>query len=291
MQKNFSLVLLNQFDIKSNSLKNNSNILKMQLLKSIIKNANTLRDKIAVIKLPSCVILNNNKLDEFIENLSVLSECGLKAIVVHDFKDILELKADEFGLNHNGYLANCLPDKAISIYEMILAGHVSKYLVNKFNLFGVKSLGISGKDGQMVVTKNVRKLKATNDLKDSYISEPITISPEILLELDEALITPVISPVGCSENGSTSVVEVDKLVAMLAVSLEADYVVYMDEAFDDLNQNVKIKHKDFLQSSWPKNSNNLGLLRAARYAHENCIAVIHLSNPQVENALFSSFFD
>ena len=62
----------------------------MEYVKKIISNAAKLKDKLVLVKLPSSIIKNPKSLKEFINDISILSECGAKMFIVHEYEDLLK---------------------------------------------------------------------------------------------------------------------------------------------------------------------------------------------------------
>jgi acetylglutamate kinase len=259
-------------------------------LKTLLKNISSLKGHLAVVKLPFSIINDNAKLEELAGNLNVLSECGIKFILIADYQGILEQKLKDFNLDKIVESLELDHEKSIEIYEMILSGYVVKHLASKLTMLGLKVISLSGKDAQMIVTKNIRRLKFANDTNTSatFIAEPVIVWPEALIALDNTSIIPIIAPIGCCENGGTSVVEIDKLVAKLGVVIGADHIIYLDDSLSYLYKPSHILSIDFPKSNYGIKNNSI--IKGINYIRENSSADIHLINPDMQDFLLAAFF-
>ena len=108
------------------------------------------------------------------------------------------------------------------IVQMVLAGKINKSLVNLLEIKGGKAMGISGIDGRMIkaVPKN-EKLGFVGTITDVNI-EPIA-------DLLKHHYIPVVSTVGCDDEGNVYNINADTAAAYIAGALEAECLISMTD--------------------------------------------------------------
>ncbi len=296
MQKRFSVVYPSVSKGKLTRTKNLQSAATTNLIKDVIRNANEVRDKVIVIKLPSAVIEDDILLNNFIENVGLLQACGAKIFLVHDHTHLVKETLKSFGIEEK-YIRDVLVTdyKSTQIIEMILSGHINKLIVSKLNKLGCAAIGISGKDGNLIQAKKSQissnKAKNPTVIELGFISEPITINNEILLHFEDMGATVVISPVASDENGHTHLLDADLTAALISTSLEADYLVFSYE--EKLLDIKKAKTTDIkaLQKLLHNNHSSpkvVSLIEAAICAVANNTERIHFIKENVRDALLLS---
>ena len=269
---------------------------KSSLIKNIITRASEIRDQVLVIKLAPVVIQCDELLANFIDNIRMLNICGAKIIIVHDYTNLVADTLKLFGLDdqfiNNLQISNYQRDQII---EMVLSGHINKLIASKLCDHGCSAIGISGKDGNLMQAKKSKlfyKRASEQDIIDiDFISEPIMINTEILLNFEDINIIPVISPIANDENGRTHLLDANLTASMIASSLGADHLILPKD--DGLlgNQNLIIQEAQILKQILQVNNNNVcTLLKSAIYALENNTNHVHLIDVSIHDAVLSSMF-
>ena len=156
-------------------------------------------------------------------DIVLLSMIGIKVVVVHgggpEISDMLKKtgKKSEFV---NGLRVT--DRETMDIVEMVLAGKVNKDLVNLVELAGGKSIGISGVDGHMIKAAQLDpKLGAVGEIQDVDVT-PIT-------DLLDMGYIPIISTVGCDEQGNLYNINADTAAARIAGKLGAESMLTMTD--------------------------------------------------------------
>jgi len=244
-----------------------------------------------VISLSSVVIEDKILLNNFAENLETLSNSSIKSTIVHDYKNLVESHLDFLGAKKNRYSE--LGNYGISdLYEMIICGHINKRVVSKLCSFGLQALSFSGKDGNLIVAGG--EARSVANAKDLSIGEPAIINPEILFELEETKIIPVISPIACNKKGYTTILDTGYTAAMIASAINASRLIIMCEddflinqvgmlsSFNELNK--------LLENTLEITAND-PLIKAAKYILLNSEISVHFIDARKNNSLLLSIFD
>ena len=148
---------------------------------------------------------------------------GVKVVLVHGGgPEISELMA-RLGKKPEFVDGLRVTDKeTVDIVQMVLAGKVNKTLVNLLEMKGGKAMGISGMDGRLI------EAKVKNE-KLGYVGTITQIHITPVIDLLEKGYIPVVSTVGCDEQGNTYNINGDTAAAWIAGALKAERLIMMTD--------------------------------------------------------------
>jgi len=118
---------------------------------------------------------------------------------------------------------------------MVLSGSINKQLVSAINSAGGRAVGLSGKDGNLIVAKKLQRTKRdpnTNverivDL--GFVGEPDEINPEVLETIMNSDLIPVVAPIGVGKGGETYNINADTVAGAIAGALNADRLLFLTD--------------------------------------------------------------
>ena len=113
-------------------------------------------------------------------------------------------------------------EETAQIVLMVLAGKINKGLVNMIEQKGGKAIGLSGVDGHMI--ESVMKNE-----KLGFVGEITNINPEIIEDSLEKGYIPIISTVGCDNDGNIYNINADTAAAKIAGALGAESLISMTD--------------------------------------------------------------
>jgi len=112
----------------------------------------------------------------------------------------------------------------MEIVEMVLAGKTNKGIVAHLNQQGALAVGLSGKDGNLIVAE-----RETTKGDIGFVGRILKINPALLHTLAGAGYIPVISTVAVGKNGESYNINADTAAGELAVALGAVRLVMMTD--------------------------------------------------------------
>ena len=117
-----------------------------------------------------------------------------------------------------------MTDKAtVEVVEMILSGLVNKRIVQAINDQGGRAVGISGKDDDLMVC-------VADDPELGFVGRPVEMNVQVLRDLYEAGIIPVVAPVATGmEDNETFNVNGDTAAGAIAGALQADRLLLLTD--------------------------------------------------------------
>jgi acetylglutamate kinase len=117
-------------------------------------------------------------------------------------------------------------EETMEIVEMVLAGKTNKGIVSILSQQGGKAVGLSGKDGRLLVAKKKAHAHGT-DL--GFVGEIEKINPEIVQILIREGYIPVISSVAVGSEGESYNINADHAAGALASALGATKLVMLTD--------------------------------------------------------------
>jgi len=183
---------------------------------------------------------------DFARDIVLLEQSGMKPVVVHgggpqisDMLKRLDIKSEfKDGLR--------VTDKAtVEVAEMVLSGSVNKQLVDMINKVGGKAIGLSGKDGAMVMAeKHMPKPKGRKKGVDlGFVGQPAKVNTHVLNKIIQSEIIPVIAPIATSKQGDTYNVNADTFAGAIAGALQAKRLLLLTDVSGVMNKQKELIHK------------------------------------------------
>ena len=180
----------------------------------------------------------------FARDIVLLRQIGSNPVVVHgggpqigDMLDRLEVKSEFVeGLR-------VTDEESISVVEMVLSGTINKQIVSAINGAGGFAVGLSGKDGNLIVAEKLRRTTRDPDsniekvLDLGLVGDPKTITSHVLDNFKESDITPVIAPIGVGTEGETLNVNADTAAGAIAAALNAKRLLMLTDIVGVLDKN------------------------------------------------------
>src|ERR1700748_2021630 len=97
---------------------------------------------------------------DFAQDIVLMKQTGIEPVVVHGGGPQIGEMLDRLSIKSNFIDGLRVTDEAaISIVEMVLTGSINKQIVSGINAAGGRALGISGKDGNLVVARKLERMK------------------------------------------------------------------------------------------------------------------------------------
>jgi acetylglutamate kinase len=110
----------------------------------------------------------------------------------------------------------------IEVVEMVLAGGVNKRIVQAINMQGGRAVGLTGKDANMIVCDPA-------DPALGFVGEPVEVTPDVLHQMHEAGIIPVVAPLGTGREGETYNINGDTAAGAVAAAMKADRLLLLTD--------------------------------------------------------------
>ncbi|HEY9164183.1 MAG TPA: acetylglutamate kinase [Magnetovibrio sp.] len=186
----------------------------------------------------------------FARDIALLRQVGANPIVVHGGGPQIGAMLDKLAIKSEFIDGLRVTDQAtVDVVEMVLAGSINKHIVSQINAAGGFAVGLSGKDGNLILADKLRRtVKDSNSnieriLDLGLVGEPRTISPHILDFFEQSDITPVIAPIGVGPNGETLNINADTAAGAIAGAMGAKRLLMLTDIKGVLDENGKLVPK------------------------------------------------
>ncbi len=179
--------------------------------------------RICVIKYGGNAMVNEKLKQAVMRDMVLLNFVGVKVVLVHGGGPEISGMLKKIGKESkfiNGLRVT--DEETVEIVQMVLAGKVNKDLVSLISQAGGRSIGLSGIDGKMIKA-------ACKDEVLGYVGEIQKINPQPILDVLENGYIPVVSTIGCDNEGNTYNVNADTAAAKIAAALNAETLISMTD--------------------------------------------------------------
>lgn len=200
-----------------------NNSQRAQVLVEALPYVQKYNGKIVVVKYGGNAMINEELKHDVMRDMVLLHLIGVKVVLVHGGGPEISAMLKRVGKQSEFVNGLRVTDEETSeIVQMILAGKINKSLVAKLDNLGGRAMGICGMDGGLIKAKMI-------DERLGYVGEITKVNPQAILDLLEKGYIPVVSTIGCDENGHVYNINADTAAAAIASSLKAESLISMTD--------------------------------------------------------------
>jgi acetylglutamate kinase len=193
-------------------------------------------EEIVVIKYGGHAMGQEETARNFARDVVLLEQTAVNPVVVHGGGPQIETMLKRLGIKSEFVGGLRVTDAAtMEIVEMVLAGAINKQIVSFINNAGGKAVGLTGKDGNMVVAR-----KATRHVIDpktqresvadlGFVGEPDKVDMTVLNQILGRELIPVLAPIAASAQGETFNVNADTFAGHIAGALKAKRLLLLTD--------------------------------------------------------------
>ena len=203
--------------------------------------------KTVVVKYGGNAMTGDGGTDDFSQDIVLMKQTGIDPVVVHGGGPQIGAMLKKMDIHSTFVDGLRVTDAtAVGIVEMVLTGSINKQIVTAINAAGGRAVGLSGKDGNLVVARKVAMTKTNPEtgLKEAvdlgFVGEPDKINPEVLHTMMKSEIIPVIAPVGVGTKGETYNINADTVAGAVAGALNAERLVLLTDVEGVLDKDKKL---------------------------------------------------
>lgn len=187
--------------------------------------------KTFVIKYGGSVMENEDLKRKFIEDVAMLKLVGINIIIVHGGGKRINAMLDRVKLEARfEYGQRVTDENVMEIVEMVLSGQINKDLSSHLSRQGLKAMGISGKDSNLLIAEKKYVTGAGGEKVDiGFVGQIKEVNKELLKRMIEEGYVPVISPVAVGYNGETYNVNADYVAGAVSGAINAEKLILMSD--------------------------------------------------------------
>jgi acetylglutamate kinase len=193
-------------------------------------------DEVIVVKFGGHAMVDAKLAQQFARDMVMLKVCGLNPVVVHGGGPQINKMLDKLAVKPEFRDGLRVTDnETMDIVEMVLSGSINKAIVASIQQAGGRAVGISGKDGNLLIAERYVKEKtdpatgAITKMDFGQVGEPARVNTEILHTIMKSDAIPVIAPVGIGWDGQTYNVNADTAAGAIATALKAKRLLMLTD--------------------------------------------------------------
>ena len=184
--------------------------------------------KTFVIKYGGHAMGDENLAASFARDVVLLKQVGINPIVVHGGGPQIGAMLERLRIKSEFIDGLRVTDReTVEIVEMVLSGSINKAIASAINAAGGRAVGISGKDGDLIQARKMRRTRTESDsniekiLDLGFVGEPTQVDSQLLDDLAQSDLIPVIAPLGTGSDGETYNINADTAAGAIAGAIEA----------------------------------------------------------------------
>ncbi|MDY6965984.1 MAG: acetylglutamate kinase [Halobacteriota archaeon] len=262
-------------------------------------------DSILVIKVGGKALIDLKTMDGIIQDAVLLRYVGAFPILIHGGGSEITHKMELFGKKPEFVSGlRVTDDETLEIAQMVLVGNVNHRLVSMIGKHGGKGVGLSGKDGQLIMAKKKDPQRVLvkgeeQDVDLGWVGEVESINPEILWLVCENGYIPVVSPIAVDDMGNSLNVNADIVAGDIAAALKAKKLIMLTDVLgvlkdpsdpDTLISKIKIDEVDELMKGGTIKGGMIPKMEACVNAVESGVENAHIINGTLKHSTLLELF-
>ena len=202
--------------------------------------------KTFVIKYGGHAMADERLKESFALDVILLKSLGINTVIVHGGGPQINETLKRYGIVSQFVRGMRVTDSdTMSVVEMVLVGQVNKEVVGYLNQHGGKAVGLSGKDGTLLLSRKllqeVRQENGTVEQVDiGFVGDVVRVNTDLLKALKDNDYLPVIAPVGVGPEGECYNINADLVAGRVAAALNAEKLILLTDTTGVLDSSQKL---------------------------------------------------
>jgi acetylglutamate kinase len=208
---------------------------KAEILLEALPYIRRFNGKTFVIKYGGKAMIDAELQSSFAEDIALLKYVGINPVVVHGGGPQIDRMLDKLQIESRFVRGMRVTDEAtMDVVEMVLGGKINKQIVTLINRHGGHAVGLSGKDGQLLLARKLlvrveEAGKPAEAVDVGQVGEIVKVNVAVIRSLDAADFIPVIAPIAVGENGESYNVNADIAAGKIAEALAAEKLILLTD--------------------------------------------------------------
>ncbi|WP_233708795.1 acetylglutamate kinase [Helicobacter muridarum] len=253
------------------------------------------RGKVIVIKYGGSAMDNDELKRSLIRDIALLKSIGFKPIIVHGGGKEIDRWLEIAGIERKFQDGLRVTDEpTMEIVEMVL-NKIGKEIVGILSEFGIRSCGLSGKDGNML------QVRSKSD-KLGFVGEIVKVDSLLIDSILQHDFIPVISPIGIGNINYKSQsynINADDVACAVAEAMQVEKLVFISDIDgvykdytnkDSLISELIVSKAEELILDGSIRGGMIPKIRNCIKAVQNGVSRVHILNGRIHHCLLLEFF-
>ena len=260
-------------------------------------------DKTIVIKYGGSTMEEERMKRSFALDVVLLKYIGMNPVIVHGGGPQIGEMLTKIGKKSQFIEGMRVTDgETMDVVEMVLVGKVNKEIVSLINQQGGKAVGLSGKDGRLIIAKKLKLTKSRGKgekpevIDIGMVGEVKAINPGVIEALEKENFIPVIAPVGVGEEGETYNINADLVAGKVASALKAEKLILLTDVEGVMDEKhrliptLDVKQAKRLIAQKVISSGMIPKVNCCLDALEEGVTKTHIIDGRMEHAILLEIF-
>ena len=222
----------------------------------LIEKANTLMEalpyirrfagKTFVIKYGGHAMVDERLKASFALDVIMLKSLGINTVIVHGGGPQINETLKRYGIVSQFVRGMRVTDaETMAVVEMVLVGQVNKEVVGYLNQHGGRAVGLSGKDGTLLLSRKLLQEVCGEDgrveqVDMGFVGDVVKVNTDLIATLEQGRYIPVIAPVGVGPDGESYNINADLVAGRVAAALNAEKLILLTDTPGVLDSEAKL---------------------------------------------------
>ena len=214
-------------------------------MKELIDKANTLMEALPyirrfagrtiVIKYGGHAMADEELKESFALDVILLKSLGINTVIVHGGGPQINQTLKRYGIVSQFVKGMRVTDAdTMAVVEMVLVGQVNKEVVGYLNQHGGRAVGLSGKDGSLLLCRKLLEEIRHDDgsveqVDLGFVGDVVKVNTDLIQTLENGKYIPVIAPVGVGTEGECYNINADLVAGRVAAALNAEKLILLTD--------------------------------------------------------------
>ncbi len=196
---------------------------KARILMEALPYIQAFRGRTVVIKYGGSTMEDGSLHESFAGDVTLLSMVGIRPVIVHGGGPQISAAMEKEGVVPEWVEGLRVTDAAtVRVVQRVLAGEINPGIVRLLNRHGCPAVGLTGLDAGLFTA-------VPKDLRLGFVGEVAAVNVDLISDMVEDGLVPVIAPFGLGADGEVYNLNADTAAGALARSLGAQKLVYLTD--------------------------------------------------------------
>lgn len=218
-----------------------------QVLSEALPYIQRFADKTIVVKYGGNAMTDAELESSFARDIVLMKSVGINPVVVHGGGPQIGNLLKRLNIESRFVDGMRVTDsQTMDVVEMVLGATVNKAIVSTIQQHGGQAIGLTGKDGNLILARKLSVERYSPDMKApeiidiGQVGEVVSINTAVINMLVRSDFIPVIAPIGVDAEGRSYNINADLVAGKIAEALKAEKLMLLTNVAGLLDKDGKV---------------------------------------------------